>query len=53
MQLNILNNIKDKLIFQKYKLLNNYKIINMFYNIMIFIIDNKKINLKILKIIFV
>ena len=53
MQLNILNNIMEKLILLKYKLLNKYKIINMFINIMIFIIDNKKINLKMLKIIFV
>ena len=41
MQLNKLNNIKDKLILQKYKLFNKLKIIIMFYNIMIFIIDNK------------
>ena len=53
MQLNILNNMKDKLIFLKYKLYNKLKIIIMYYNIMIFIIDNKKINLMMLKIIYV
>ena len=41
MQLNKLNNIMDKLILLKYKLLNKLKIIIMFYNIMILIIDNQ------------
>ena len=41
MQLNKLNNIMDKLILLKYKLFNKLKIIIMFYNIMILIIDNQ------------
>ena len=41
MQLNKLNNIMDKLIFLKYKSVNKLKIIIMFYNIMILIIDNQ------------